>query len=110
MFWQGTGQAGNEFKPEVAPIAGEVVIPKRTNSAFVGTDLEEQLRRAGHTRLVVAGVITNNSVEATVRMAGNLGFDVLLVEDQDRHVNSELTRWWSSADNSSATASRTAPS
>ena len=31
--------------------------------------------------LVVAGVITNNSVEATVRMAGNLGFTVHLVED-----------------------------
>jgi nicotinamidase-related amidase len=75
------GQPGNEFKPEVAPMAGEMVIAKRTNSAFIGTDLEAQLRVAGHTRLVVTGVITNNSVEATVRMAGNLGFDVLLVED-----------------------------
>jgi nicotinamidase-related amidase len=75
------GQAGNEFKPEVAPVAGEIVIVKHTNSAFIGTDLEMQLRSSGHTRLVVTGVITNNSVEATVRMAGNLGFDVLLVED-----------------------------
>jgi len=31
--------------------------------------------------LVIAGVITNNSVEATVRMAGNLGFATWLVED-----------------------------
>lgn len=31
--------------------------------------------------LVAAGVITNNSVEATVRMAGNLSFDTFLVED-----------------------------
>ena len=30
---------------------------------------------------VICGVVTNNSVEATVRMAGNLGFDALLVED-----------------------------
>lgn len=30
---------------------------------------------------MVAGVITNNSVEATVRMAGNLGFATWLVED-----------------------------
>jgi len=29
----------------------------------------------------VGGVITNNSVEATVRMAGNLGFKTYLVED-----------------------------
>ena len=75
------GQKGHQFKPEVAPIAGETVIAKRTNSAFIGTDLETKLRAAGHTGLVVAGVITNNSVEATVRMAGNLGFDVFLVED-----------------------------
>jgi nicotinamidase-related amidase len=29
----------------------------------------------------VTGAITNNSVEATVRMAGNLGFETYLVED-----------------------------
>lgn len=54
---------------------------KRTNSAFIGTDLESRLRQANHTLLVVTGVIANNSVEATVRMAGNLGFDTFLVED-----------------------------
>jgi len=75
------GQPGNDFKPQAQPIAGEVVIVKRTNSAFIGTDLESRLRQANHTLLVVAGVITNNSVEATVRMAGNLGFETFLVED-----------------------------
>jgi nicotinamidase-related amidase len=39
------------------------------------------LRDASHTVLVIAGVIRNNSVEATVRMAGNLGFETYLVED-----------------------------
>jgi nicotinamidase-related amidase len=72
---------GYPFKPEVEPRAGESVIVKRTNSAFIGTDFEQLLRRAGHTQLVIGGVITNNSVEATVRMAGNLGFDVHLVAD-----------------------------
>ena len=75
------GQSRNDFKPEAQPIAGEVVIVKRTNSAFIGTDLESRLHKANHTLLVVAGVITNNSVEATVRMAGNLGFNAFLVED-----------------------------
>lgn len=60
---------------------GEPVIAKRTNSAFIGTNLEDRLRQAGCSRLVVVGVVTNNSVEATVRMAGNLGFKVWLVED-----------------------------
>jgi len=75
------GQPGNEFKPEARPLEGETVIAKRTNSAFIGTELEARLRGARRSVLVVAGVITNNSVEATVRMAGNLGFETLLVED-----------------------------
>jgi len=75
------GQAGHDFKPAVQPLAGETVIAKGTNSAFIGTDLEARLRAAHQTVLVVTGVITNNSVEATVRMAGNLGFETYLVED-----------------------------
>jgi nicotinamidase-related amidase len=75
------GQPGHAFKPEVAPINGEAVFAKRANSAFIDTDLEDWLERQAINELVVAGVSTNNSVEATVRMAGNLGFDVTLVED-----------------------------
>jgi nicotinamidase-related amidase len=75
------GQPGNDFKPETAPVPGETIIAKTVNSAFAGTDLETRLRTQGFSALVIAGVITNNSVEATVRMAGNLGFAVWLVED-----------------------------
>jgi nicotinamidase-related amidase len=75
------GQPGHDFKPEAQPIPGEAVVPKQTNSSFIGTHLEARLRSARQTLLVVAGVITNNCVEATVRMAGNLGFDTFLVED-----------------------------
>ena len=75
------GQPGNDHKEGVKPLPGEPVIKKRVHSAFIGTDLEARLRLAGHRALVVAGVSTNNSVEATVRMAGNLGFEPWLVED-----------------------------
>jgi nicotinamidase-related amidase len=75
------GQPGNEFKPECKPLDRETVIVKRTNSAFIGTDLESRLRSQGQNVLFVSGVITNNSVEATVRMAGNLGFEAYLIED-----------------------------
>ena len=74
-------QPGHEFKPEAQPVAGETVVAKRTNSAFIGTGLEAKLRDRNQSLLIVAGVITNNSVESTVRMAGNLGFDTFLVED-----------------------------
>lgn len=72
---------GHAFKPETAPWPGEPVIAKRVHSAFVGTELQGVLSEAGVSDLIVAGVITNNSVEATVRHASNLGFAVQLVED-----------------------------
>lgn len=75
------GQPGHDFKDEARPAPGEPVLAKRVNSAFIGTDLEARLRGAGRPLLVVCGVVTNNSVEATVRMAGNLGFATLVVSD-----------------------------
>ena len=75
------GQPGFEFKDEVLPRDGETIVEKQTNSAFIGTDLERQLRAAAIATLVITGVITNNSVEATARMAGNLGFDTYVVSD-----------------------------
>ncbi|WP_233163842.1 cysteine hydrolase family protein [Chromobacterium sp. ASV23] len=75
------GQEGHAFKPEVAPLPGETVIAKQTNSAFIGTGLEALLRDKGWLELVVVGVSTSNSIEATVRVAGNLGFKVWLAED-----------------------------
>jgi nicotinamidase-related amidase len=75
------GQPGNEFKPEFLPCAGERVIVKHTGSAFVGTGLQSLLEAGGHSQLVLFGVITNNSVETTVRHAACQGFRVVLVED-----------------------------
>lgn len=75
------GQPGCDFKAEFQPAAGEVVVQKQTNSAFIGTGLEALLREQAIETLVVTGVITNNSVEATARMAGNLGFDTYVVAD-----------------------------
>lgn len=75
------GQPGHDFKPEAMPLPGETVIAKSAHSAFVGTDLEQRLRESGQTALVVCGVLTNNSVDATVRHAADLGFHVHLVRD-----------------------------
>ncbi|MBB6253572.1 cysteine hydrolase family protein [Nitrospirillum iridis] len=75
------GQPGNAFKDEAMPLPGETIVAKRTNSAFIGTGLDDLLRGRGVTALVIAGVITNNSVEATARMAGNLGYATTVVSD-----------------------------
>jgi nicotinamidase-related amidase len=70
-----------DFIDGLEPRTGEVVVVKDVNGAFIGTNLEIQLRRRGVSRLVVAGFFTNMCVETTVRQAGNLGFDTYLVED-----------------------------
>lgn len=75
------GQPLHEFKEEAKPLPGESVIGKQNNSAFAGTNLDAILRRGGISTLVVCGVITNNSVEATARHAENLGFTVYVVAD-----------------------------
>ncbi|SDO94833.1 Nicotinamidase-related amidase [Rhodoferax sp. OV413] len=72
---------GGAFLPGLEPLAGELVVWKDVNSAFIGTVLELELRRRGITRLVVVGFFTNFCVETTVRMAGNMGYDTYLVPD-----------------------------
>jgi nicotinamidase-related amidase len=75
------GQEGCDFKEVVLPKANETIVDKQVNCAFIGTDLEKWLRINRYQILVVTGVITNNSVEATVRVAGNLGFDTYVISD-----------------------------
>ncbi|HZI95389.1 MAG TPA: cysteine hydrolase family protein [Patescibacteria group bacterium] len=75
------GQDGIEFKNEALPRPGEEIVTKHEHSAFVGTGLEAWLRSRGIGALVIAGVITNNSVEATARMAADLGFETCVVSD-----------------------------
>lgn len=72
---------GSRIKEIVRPLEGEPVIEKLVHSAFIGTDLEEQLRRAGITALIMTGLTTNHCVETTTRMADNLGFDTYFVSD-----------------------------
>jgi len=75
------GQPGVEFQPALRPLPSEPVFQKHVNSGFIGTDLEQRLRAAGVTRLVVAGLTTDHCVSTTVRMAANLGFEVMLLSD-----------------------------
>jgi nicotinamidase-related amidase len=75
------GQRGNDFKAEAAPRPGEPVIEKRVNSCFIGTTLDQDLRRSRIGGLVLAGLTTNHCVSTTARMAGNLGYAVWVVSD-----------------------------
>ena len=70
-----------DFHEAVLPAPGETVYEKHVNSAFIGTNLEADLRAAGIDRLVIAGLTTPHCVSTSTRMAANLGFTVELVHD-----------------------------
>lgn len=72
---------GNAIKDALQPREGELLIQKNVNSAFIGTDLEQQLRQIGCNSLVIVGLTTPHCVSTTTRMAGNLGFETYLVSD-----------------------------
>lgn len=74
-------QPGVEFKPEAVPLPGEIIFQKSVNSAFIGTKLESHLRSERIENLVIIGLTTDHCVSTTTRMAGNLGFNVMLVSD-----------------------------
>jgi len=63
-----------QISDEVAPRDGEAVVTKAYPSAFVGTDLEAQLKAAGVENVIVAGFMTHMCVNSTARSAFNLGF------------------------------------
>jgi nicotinamidase-related amidase len=66
---------------EAIPKPNELVIEKRVNSAFIGTDLERELRSRGLKELVLAGFTTDHCLSTSARMAANLGFDVTVLSD-----------------------------
>lgn len=72
---------GFEFNENVLPIENEPIITKNVNSAFIGTDLKEQLDTLNINTLVIIGLTTNHCVSTTTRMAGNFGYDTYLISD-----------------------------
>jgi nicotinamidase-related amidase len=74
-------QPGIEVQSAFVPMDGELVVAKQVPDAFTNTELEHWLRKNGITSVIIAGVSTNNSVEATTRIAGSLGFSAYVVAD-----------------------------
>jgi nicotinamidase-related amidase len=71
----------SQIVPEVAPLPGEVVVTKTTDSALTGTSLRLVLANMGIRNLVVGGIYTDQCVSSTVRSLADESFNVLLVED-----------------------------
>jgi nicotinamidase-related amidase len=75
------GTEGIEIHPAVAPADGELVLEKENPNSFLGTPLEEELRKRGGDDLVIAGMMSSMCVDASVRAAADLGFSPTVVHD-----------------------------
>jgi maleamate amidohydrolase len=67
--------------PELAPVAGELVMRKNVPSAFFGTPLAPWLTQRGIKTLLVAGCTTSGCVRASVVDAMSFGFRPVVISD-----------------------------
>jgi len=76
------GTWGGEIRTEFIPQPGDIVALEHwCSSGFANTDLDLQLKKHGVYRLIVIGLIAHTCVEATVRYAAELGYEVTMVKD-----------------------------
>lgn len=72
---------GAEFHPNVAPIKGETIIKKHYPNSFKDTALLSYLKKNHITRLIICGMMTHLTVDATVRAAYDAGFSCTVIYD-----------------------------
>ncbi len=65
----------------IAPRGDEIIIPKTSSSVFISTNIHYMLGNLGVKHLIVAGVLTDQCVDSTVRDACDYGYLVTLPTD-----------------------------
>jgi nicotinamidase-related amidase len=76
------GTWGGEIRDGFEPRPGDIVALEHWGSSgFANTDLDLQLKKHGIHQLIVIGLIAHTCVEATVRYAVELGYQVTMVKD-----------------------------
>ena len=84
------GTWGGEIRSEFDPQPGDIVALEHwCSSGFANTDLDLQLKKHGIHRLIVIGLIAHTCVEATVRFAAELGYEVTMVKDATADYSNE---------------------
>ena len=84
------GTWGGEIRSEFKPQPGDIVaLDHWCSSGFANTDLDLLLKKHGIHRLIVIGLIAHTCVEATVRYAAELGYEVTVVKDATASYSNE---------------------
>lgn len=75
------GSKSHDFVEELYPLPSEIVLDKPGKGGFEGTDLDIILRNRGIKHILFAGVTTECCVHTTLRIASDLGYECILLED-----------------------------
>ncbi|HET9712608.1 MAG TPA: isochorismatase family cysteine hydrolase [Pyrinomonadaceae bacterium] len=76
------GTWGGEIRNELEPQADDIVAQEHwCSSGFANTDLDLLLKKHDIHKLIVVGLIAHTCVEATIRFAAELGYEVTMVKD-----------------------------
>jgi biuret amidohydrolase len=86
------GSWGTAFHDGLAPLPGEAVITHTRNNAFHASPLQSAVDRLAPSRLIIAGIATNFTVESTARYASDAGYDTVVIADACSAASPEIHR------------------
>ncbi|MBU1094230.1 MAG: cysteine hydrolase [Firmicutes bacterium] len=99
IFIQHTEDGGDEFNEgshgwdlydQITPNSNELVMIKKFNSAFKNTQLNEYLHSNKISRLIIVGMQTEYCIDATIKSAFDLGYEIIIPEKTNTTFNNDL--------------------
>jgi nicotinamidase-related amidase len=81
-----------ELVPELEQHPDDYIVSEQRVGAFIGTSLDESLRKRGVTQVFVTGIPTSLAVESTARSAYDYGYNVITIVDAMTDRNADAHR------------------
>ncbi|HEX3349916.1 MAG TPA: isochorismatase family cysteine hydrolase [Acetobacteraceae bacterium] len=78
---------------DIAPGHDEIALPKTSSSVFISTNIDYILRNLGVRSLIVAGILTDQCIDSTIRDACDLGYLVTCPTDACATLTEERHAW-----------------
>jgi len=78
---------------ELRPLGDEIIFPKTSSSVFISTNIDYVLRNLGVRYLIIAGCLTDQCVDSSVRDACDFGYLVTVPTDACLTLTPERHDW-----------------
>jgi ureidoacrylate peracid hydrolase len=87
------GSQDAKMVEELSPGEDEIVFPKTSSSVFISTNIDYVLRNLGTQYLIIAGCLTDQCVDSSVRDACDLGYLVTVPTDACVTLSADRQDW-----------------